>query len=211
METIYDKIRKTKVIPVVKLECAEEAVRLAETLIRGGLPVIEITFRTNGAGQAIKNISKSIPEMLIGAGTVLTKDQVDLAVSCGADFIVSPGLNPTIVQYCQDINIPIVPGVATATEVELALSYGLKVVKFFPAEINGGIGALKAFFGPYSDVEFMPTGGISPDNVIDYLSLDNVIACGGTWMVDSKLLNEKDYDKIEKLAREISILIKNKF
>ena len=208
MESVLDHIRKTRLVPVIKIEDESEAVNLAKALLKGGLSTIEITFRTTAAAAAIRNIANEVPEMLVGAGTVLTKEHVDLAVESGAKFIVSPGLNPMIVEYCQQVNIPIIPGIATASEIEQAMSFGLKVVKFFPAEINGGIAAIKALSAPYSEMEFMPTGGINPGNLSQYLSFSKVIACGGTWMVDAKLLEDKNYAEIELLTAEAVLLTK---
>ena len=180
---LFDKIKKIGIVPVVKLEDAQDAKPLAKALCDGGLPCAEVTFRTEQAADAIKNMKEAYPEMLVGAGTVLTTSQVNEAVNAGAEFIVSPGLNPEVVEYCIEKNIPILPGCANPSDVEQAIKYGLKVVKFFPAEAAGGIKTIKAMAAPYHQMKFMPTGGVNLDNINEYLNFDKIIACGGTWMV----------------------------
>lgn len=194
--------RKLGIVPVVKIENEKDAVPLAEALTKGGLPCAEVTFRTGAAAASIRRMKEAFPEMIVGAGTVLTAAQVDEALEAGAEFIVSPGLNPRTVTCCQEKGIPVFPGVATASEIEKALELGLRVVKFFPAEANGGLKAIKALAAPYSMMEFMPTGGIGTDNVGEYLRFEKVIACGGTWMVKEKMIAEGQFDRIQQLTRE---------
>jgi len=202
LETIFQKIKKTGIVPVVKLEDAKDAVPLAKALTDGGLPCVEITFRTAAAEESIRNIVSACPDMLVGAGTVLTLRQLDKAISAGAKFVVSPGFNRTIVMACIEKGVPVYPGCSSPTDMEAALELGLKTVKFFPAENIGGIAAIKAMSGPYGDLTFMPTGGISAKNLNDYLSFGKVIACGGSWMVDPKLIESGDFATITKLACE---------
>ena len=202
-QTIESKLRAMKVVPVIAIKDAEKAQPLAKVLVENGLPCAEITFRTEAAAESIRLMREAYPEMLIGAGTVLTTEQVDQAVEAGADFIVSPGLNPTTVTYCQQQNVAVIPGVNNPSLVEQAMSLGLKTLKFFPAEPSGGIGMLKALSAVYP-VEFMPTGGISPANVADYLALEKVVACGGTWMVPNNLIDQGDWQAIGQLVSEIN-------
>ena len=202
METVFQKIKKTGIVPVVKLENAADAVALAKALIDGGLPCAEITFRTAAAEESIRNIVNAYPDMLVGAGTVLTLDQLDKAVTAGAKFIVSPGFNQTIVKACIKKGVPVYPGCSSPTDIEAALELGLKTVKFFPSENIGGIAAIKAMSAPYGGLTFMPTGGINAKNLNDYLSFNKIIACGGSWMVDPKLIEAGDFAAITKLTRE---------
>jgi 2-dehydro-3-deoxyphosphogluconate aldolase/(4S)-4-hydroxy-2-oxoglutarate aldolase len=199
---ILESISKFKVVPVVVLEDAKDAIPLGRALSNGGLKCAEITFRTEAAEESIRLMSNHFPDMLIGAGTVLTTEQVDKAVAAGAKFIVSPGLNPKVVQYCIDKDIVIVPGVTNPSGIEQALELGLEVVKFFPAEANGGLNAIKAMAGPFPKLKFMPTGGISENNIGEYLSFSKIVACGGTWMVKESLIKNGEYEKIEELTRE---------
>lgn len=207
MISIYEKIQEIGIVPVVKIDDVSKAGPLADALIAGNIPCAEVTFRTYAAKEAIIAMRNAFPDMLIGAGTVLTCEQVDQAIEAGAQFIVAPGFNPKTVAYCIERNIPIIPGVATASDIEAALSYGLTVLKFFPAEVNGGIKAIQALSGPYSNVRFMPTGGINIENIPSYLTDKNVIACGGTWMVNEKLINTNNFDEITRLSRETVELI----
>jgi 2-dehydro-3-deoxyphosphogluconate aldolase/(4S)-4-hydroxy-2-oxoglutarate aldolase len=207
MKNIFAQLEKLKVIPVVKIEDSKNAIPLAKALIEGGLPTIEVTLRTDTAIDSIKKIS-SEAEILLGAGTVLTIKQVKEAIDAGAQFIVTPGLNPKLVKYCIDNNITIIPGVSTPTEIEATLEFGLKVVKFFPAEAFGGVNTLKAISSPYKIVRFIPTGGINPKNLMDYLALKAVIACGGTWIAKEELINKGNFKEITKLTREAIALIK---
>lgn len=190
------------IVPVIALDNADDASPLAGALCRGGLPCAEITFRTAAAEQSIKNMHRDYPDMIIGAGTVLTPEQADKAINAGASFIVSPGLNPEVVNHCKAKGYPIVPGIATPTEIELAMSLGLDTVKFFPAEAAGGIAMIKAMSAPYGKIKFMPTGGIGAANLNDYLSFGKVFCCGGSWMAAKHLINEGKFDEIEKLTRD---------
>jgi len=196
---------RPRLVPVIAIEDAAEAMPLGRTLVENGLPIAEITFRTRAAGAAIRQLAK-LDDLILGAGTALSTDQVQEAFDAGAQFMVTPGFNPKVVDYCIKNSIPIVPGVCTPTEIEAALEYGLEVLKFFPAESMGGVKSLKAFSGPYSGVKFVPTGGINPATVCDYLSLPNVLACGGSWMVDKKLIVSKNYAEIARLTREAVLL-----
>ena len=202
MNEVLEKIQKIGIVPVVVLNDAKDAEPLAKALCNGGLPCAEVTFRTDAAEESIRIMSEKYPEMLIGAGTVLTTEQMDRAVAAGAKFIVSPGLNPKIVKYCVEKNIPITPGICTPSEAEQAIENGLEVVKFFPAEPAGGLKMIKAMAAPYTGLKFMPTGGINATNVKEYLAYDKILACGGSWMVNSKLVAEGKFDEIEKLTRE---------
>lgn len=199
---INEVIARCGIVPVVKLDDAKDALPLADALIAGGLPLSEITFRTNAAEEAIRITATERPDMLVGAGTVLSIEQADKAIAAGAKFIVSPGLNPIVVKHCQSRNVPIFPGVCTPTEIEAALGLGLTCLKFFPAESFGGLSTLKALCGPYVDVRFMPTGGINTKNIEEYLSFPKIVACGGSWMVAADLIANGQFDKIAELTRE---------
>ena len=202
MLPILETISKIGIVPVVKLDDAKDAAPLADALCKVGLPCAEVTFRTAAAAEAISIMTKAHPDMVVGAGTVLTTDQVDQAVEAGAKFIVSPGLNPKVVKYCVDKNIPITPGTNSPSEIETAIEFGLEVVKFFPAEQSGGIAKIKAMAAPYVNMKFMPTGGINAKNLISYLDFPKVIACGGSWMVPGDLIANGEFDKIEELTRD---------
>lgn len=202
MHSILEKIKKIGIVPVVKIDRAEDAVPLANALCQGGLPCAEVTFRTEAAPEAIRLMTQNFPQMCVGAGTVLNASQVDLAMQSGAQFIVSPGLNPKTVQYCLDKNIPIVPGITSPSEIEQAMDFGLDVVKFFPAEQSGGLAKIKAMSAPYTTMKFMPTGGINAKNLNTYLDFPKILACGGSWMVPADLINNGEFDKIEQLTRE---------
>ncbi len=199
---LLKQISEIGIVPVIKIDNPKDALPLARALIAGGLPVAEITFRTDAAKEAMAIISKECPEMLVGAGTVLTTNQVDDAIEAGAKFIVSPGLNPKIVKYCHEKNVLILPGCANASDIEAAIELGLDTVKFFPAEQLGGIKMIKALAAPYTKMKFMPTGGVSAQNLHDYLSFDRIVACGGTWMIDAQAMKDGDFAKIEQLTRE---------
>ncbi len=202
MNSVLEKIKKIGIVPVVVLNDAKDAEPLAKALIDGGIPCAEVTFRTDAAEDSIRIISEKYPEMLVGAGTVLTTEQVDRAVAAGAKFIVSPGLNPRIVEYCIEKDVPVVPGTSNPSDVEKAIELGLETVKFFPAEASGGLKFLKAISGPYKNMTFMPTGGINEKNITEYLAFDKIIACGGSWMVKGSLVTEGAFDKITELVRE---------
>lgn len=208
MNDILKKIGEIGIVPVVVLKDSSDALPLSEALVKGGLSCAEITFRTSAAEESIRLISKANPDILVGAGTVLTVEQADKAMNAGAKFIVSPGLNPKVVEHCLKNNYPVCPGIATPSEIECALGFGLDVVKFFPAEACGGLKMIKAMSAPYSNVKFMPTGGISSLNVAEYLECDKILACGGSWMVKSDLISEKKFDEIEKLVNEASKIVK---
>jgi 2-dehydro-3-deoxyphosphogluconate aldolase / (4S)-4-hydroxy-2-oxoglutarate aldolase len=207
MNEMLSKIQKMGIVPVVKLDDAKDALPLAKALCDGGLPCAEVTFRTAAAEEAIRIMRQAYPDMLIGAGTVLTTEQVDLAVNAGATFIVSPGLNPKVVRYCVERNIPITPGCANPSDIEAAIELGLEVVKFFPAEAAGGLAMIKAMSAPYVNMKFMPTGGINAKNLISYLDFPKIIACGGSWMVSDDLIKAGDFDKITALTREAVALM----
>ena len=202
MKTIEEQFHEFGVVPVVVLEYAEDALPLAEALSEGGLPCAEVTFRTEAAEASIRLMSEKYPEMLVGAGTVLTVEQVDRAVAAGAKFIVSPGFDPEIVDYCLDKKIPVFPGCITPSEVAQAVKRDMKVVKFFPAEQAGGVAMIKAMAAPYTMVKFMPTGGISAKNLKDYLSFDKILCCGGSWMVKGDMIRNGAFDKIRELTKE---------
>ena len=208
MNEVLMKIGQMGIVPVVVLNDVKNAVPLAQSLINGGLPCAEVTFRTEAAQQSIAEISKNFPQMFVGAGTVLTTEQVDRAVDAGAKFIVSPGFNPKVVEYCIKKGYPVTPGIMTPTELEMALEFGLDVVKFFPAENAGGLKMIKAMAAPYTKMTFMPTGGINPQNVREYLQCDKILACGGSWMVKGDLINNGNFAEIEKLTKEASQIVK---
>lgn len=207
MDKILEQIEKIGIIPVVVIDRAEDAVPLAKALCEGGLPAAEVTFRTPAAKDAIKEISRECPDMLVGAGTVLTTEQADAALAAGAKFIVSPGLNPEVVKHCLKKNAVIVPGCANASDIETALSLGLKTVKFFPAEPLGGLKMIKALAAPYVGVRFMPTGGLNAGNIGAYLDTPEIVACGGSFMVDKKLVGKGKFDKITELTRTAADLM----
>ncbi|MGF7452807.1 bifunctional 4-hydroxy-2-oxoglutarate aldolase/2-dehydro-3-deoxy-phosphogluconate aldolase [Pasteurella bettyae] len=207
-EQIIEKLTELKVVPVIALDNAEDILPLAKTLSENGLPVVEITFRSAAVEEAIKLVKANYPEVLIAAGTVLTKEQVLTAKNAGADCIVTPGFNPNIVKYCQELGIPVTPGVNNPMAIEAALELGITAVKFFPAEASGGVKMIKALLGPYASLKIMPTGGVSVSNIKDYLAISNVVACGGSWFVDKKLISEKNWDKIGRLTREVVELVK---
>lgn len=208
MHPILEKISELKIVPVVVLNDAKDARPLAKALVDGGLPCAEVTFRTDAAEESIRIMAEEYPDMLVGAGTVLTTDQVDRAVAAGAKFIVSPGLNPRIVKYCVERDILIVPGCSNASDIEQALENGLEVVKFFPAEQAGGLPMIKALAAPYVNVKFMPTGGVNQKNINDYLSFKKVVACGGTWMVKNDLVESGNFEEITRLTKEALELVK---
>jgi len=200
-ETI-ERIAAGRILPVVVLEDAAGAEPLAAALQAGGLSAIEVTFRTEAAAAAIAGISKYDSSMLVGAGTVLTAEQVDRAVEAGARFVVTPGFGPAVVKRCQELGVPVFPGVATATEIQMALDAGLSTVKFFPAQQLGGVAMLKALSAPFRSVRFIPTGGVNADNAASYLALPSVVAVGGTWMVAPDLLAAKDWAGVTTRTRD---------
>ena len=207
MINVLERLGFLGVVPVVKIDHTGAALKLGQALLEGGLPCAEITFRTPAAEDAIKILSSNLPEIILGAGTVLSVEQAEKAVNAGARFIVSPGFNPIVVDWCFENEIPITPGVATPTEIEMAINKGLEILKFFPAEALGGVKTLKALAAPYKGVRFIPTGGISAENLPDYLRLPCVHACGGSWMVRSKLISESEFDEITDLAKNARALV----
>lgn len=202
MEKILKEFFQIGIVPVLELEDAKDVQPLAKALMNGGLPCAEVTFRTEAAEESIRIMTDKFPEMLVGAGTVLTEEQADRAADAGAKFIVSPGLNPRIVKHCMERNIPILPGCANPSDIEQAIELGLSAVKFFPAEANGGLAAIKAMAAPYYNMKFMPTGGINAGNVGEYLDFKPVIACGGSFVAPGKRIKEKDWEGITRLTRE---------
>ena len=208
MNAVLEQMGKIGIIPVVVLNDAKDAAPLAKALCEGGLPCAEVTFRTDAAEESIRIMAEQFPQMLVGAGTVLTTEQVDRAVAAGAKFIVSPGLNPKVVKYCVDKGIPVTPGTCNPSDVEQAIELGLDVVKFFPAEAAGGLKMIKARAAPYVGMKFMPTGGINAGNVRDYLAYDRILACGGSWMVSGKMVEAGEFDKIKEMTAEAVQIVK---
>jgi 2-dehydro-3-deoxyphosphogluconate aldolase/(4S)-4-hydroxy-2-oxoglutarate aldolase len=208
MQKLIEEISAAGIVPVVKLDSADDAIPLARALRNGGINCAEITFRTDAAKESIERISKEFPDMLVAAGTVLTPKQADEAMEAGARFIVSPGLNPIVVKHCNEKGYPIIPGVATPTEVEAAMSLGLTYLKFFPAEAAGGVNMIKSMAAPYTAIRFMPTGGVNIKNVADYLNCKAVYACGGSWMVPADKIAAGDFDAIEEMTAQAVALLK---
>lgn len=209
MNSVLQQLQEIGLVPVVKIKDAADAVPLAEALIAGGLPCAEITFRTDAAAESIAAIAREFPQMIVGAGTVLTRAQVDAAIDAGSTFIVSPGLNPDTLDYALGKGALMMPGISSASGVEAALMRGIDVVKFFPAEPAGGLPYIKALAGPYTDVKFMPTGGINLSNLASYLACPSILACGGTWMVAEGLIAEKRWDEIEGICKDAVKIIKS--
>lgn len=207
MSSIKEQLKALKVIPVIAIDKAEDIIPLGKVLAENGLPAAEITFRSAAAVEAIRLLRETQPDILIGAGTVLNREQAIAAKEAGATFIVSPGFNPNTVKACQEIGIDIVPGVNNPSTVEAALEMGLTTLKFFPAEASGGINMVKSLLAPYTDIELMPTGGINPANIKDYLAIPRVLACGGTWMVDKKLIEAGNWEELARLTREAVKLV----
>lgn len=207
MSEVAEKIQEIGIVPVVVLNDAKDAAPLAKALCEGGLPCAEVTFRTDAAEESIRIMTKEFPQMFVGAGTVLTIGQVDRAVEAGAKFIVSPGFDPEVVDYCISKDIPVFPGCITPSEVAQAVKRGLKVVKFFPAAQFGGVSTIKALVAPYVGVKFMPTGGVNAKNLADYLGCDKIVACGGSWMVKGDLVKEGKFDEIKALVEEAVQLV----
>lgn len=208
MQKISERIEKYGVVPVVVLEDAKDAVPLGQALCEGGIPCAEVTFRTEAAEDSIRRMKEAFPDMLVGAGTILSVEQADRAVKAGAEFIVSPGFDPEVVDECIRRKIPVFPGCVTPTEVTQVVKRGLKVVKFFPAEQYGGAATIRALSAPFSGIRFMPTGGVNPDNLKTYLSSDKIIACGGSWMVKSSMIREGDFEGIRRLTKEAADIVK---
>jgi 2-dehydro-3-deoxyphosphogluconate aldolase/(4S)-4-hydroxy-2-oxoglutarate aldolase len=207
MNHIANRLEEIGIVPVVSIPKREHALPLAESLLAGGLPCAEITFRTASAADAIRDIRRGFPDLLVGAGTVLMTEQAQRALDAGAQFLVSPGTNPAVVAFARERNVPIFPGVCTPTEIESALAMGLDVLKFFPAEPMGGVPFLKAVCAPYRSVRFIPTGGIGPTNLGEYLALPQVVACGGSWMVKPDLFEAGDWATVTQLAADAVALV----
>ena len=205
--TLSERLRTIKIVPVIALDNAADAVPLGAALRKSGIPVAEITFRSPAAAEAIRRLRDADPDILIAAGTVLNAAQAKAAQQAGADFIVSPGFNPNTVKACQDMDIPITPGINNPTAIEAALEHGIDTVKYFPAEASGGIPMLKALLAPYAMLKIMPTGGINAKNIRDYLAIKNVIACGGSWMVEKSLLAAQNWAEVERLGKEAVALV----
>ena len=208
MNPIVEKVYQIGIIPVIAFNSVDEALPLCKALSEGGLPAAEVTFRTACAEECIRKIHEEMPEMLLGAGTVLTVEQVEQARAAGTKFIVSPGYNEDVVKHCIDIELPVLPGTVTPSEVTAAENLGLKVTKFFPASQYGGLNTIKALAAPFVGHRFMPTGGVSTANVEEYLSSSAIIACGGTWMVKPALFADGDFSKVEQIAREAMDVVK---
>ncbi|MEC6830777.1 bifunctional 4-hydroxy-2-oxoglutarate aldolase/2-dehydro-3-deoxy-phosphogluconate aldolase [Photobacterium toruni] len=202
-----DRLRALRVMPVIQIEHAADAVPLAKILVDNGLPAAEITFRTAAAAESIRLIRAAYPDIVLCAGTVLTVEQVNAAIAAGADFVISPGFNPTTVKYCLANNIKMIPGVNNPSLVEQALELGVSALKFFPAEASGGVNMLKSLVGPYSQVQLMPTGGVTPLNLSEYLAIPQVIACGGTWIAPTNAITNHDWDLIAGNVREVCAMI----
>ena len=207
MHAVLEEIKKIGIIPVIKIDDAAKAVPLARALIAGNIPCAEVTFRTAQGEEAMRRINNEVPDILLGAGTVLTTEQVDKAIAAGAKFIVSPGYNPRIVSYCADKEILITPGCVIPSDIERALEMGLEAVKFFPAEQAGGLEYIKAVAAPYSSMYFIPTGGINTQNIAVYSAFKKVLACGGSWMVKAELINAGEFEKITELSKEAVLLV----
>ena len=202
MNKVLEEISKIGIVPVIALDDVKDAELLAKALIEGEIPCAEVTFRTKAAEESIKIMSSKFPELLVGAGTVLTIEQADKAVAAGAKFIVSPGFNPKVVKHCIEKDIPVTPGCSSPSDVEQAIELGLEVVKFFPAEAAGGLNMIKSMAAPHVNMKFMPTGGINEKNVTSYLDFDKVIACGGSWMVNKDMVKAGDFESIKKLTKK---------
>ncbi|WP_138264255.1 bifunctional 4-hydroxy-2-oxoglutarate aldolase/2-dehydro-3-deoxy-phosphogluconate aldolase [[Clostridium] hylemonae] len=199
---IMEQIRHHRLVPVIKLDEASDAPPLAEALCEGGLPVAEITFRTEAAKDAIRLMTRQNPQMLVGAGSLTNAGQAEQAVDAGASFLVSAGFSRQVTEFALDNNIPVFPGICTPTELMLLVEYGLPVAKFFPAEQYGGLKTIKALSAPFPNMSFMPTGGIGPENITDYLAFSKIIACGGSWMVKDSMIRGHEFDKIRALTKE---------
>ena len=208
MTTIFEALCQIGVVPVITLDRPQDAVPLAHALLAGGIGCAEITFRTAAAQEAIQRISNECPEMLVGAGTVLTTLQAVQAVQAGAQYLVSPGFDAAVVDWCQEHSVPLLPGIATPTEIHMALARGMKLLKFFPSEVIGGVRMLKELSAPYQEVQFIPTGGIKAQNLAEYLALPNVAACGGSWIATRSLISEGQFAEITRFAAEAQALVR---
>lgn len=202
MHQVFEQLARYQVVPVLELPDEKPALDVMQALVAGGLPVAEVTLRSAAALPALQAMSAAFPDVLLGAGTVSSADEVDAAMAAGAQFVVTPGLNPSVISRCFSKNIPVIPGVCTPSDVETARAYNLNILKFFPAEAAGGVAMLDALAGPYKDLKFVPTGGIGPGNLLDYISCRNVLACGGSWMVKKHLIEERSFDTITRVTQE---------
>ena len=207
MTKTFEALSRIGVVPVITIDRSQDAVPLARALLNGGIGCAEITFRTASAEEAIQRISGECHEMLVGAGTVLTVQQAEQAIRAGAQYIVAPGFDAAVVDWCQEHGVPVLPGVATPTEINMALARGVKLLKFFPSEEIGGVRMLKALYAPYQEVQFIPTGGIKAHNLAEYLVLPNVVACGGSWMATGSMISEGKFDEITRLSREARAIV----
>ncbi len=208
--SLLEQVEAKKIVPVVKLDRASDASALGEALCAGGLPVAEVTFRTDAAEESIRIMKREFPEMMVGAGTVVNVEQAERALAAGASFLVSPGISRSVVEFALDHKLPIFPGTCTPSEVMTAMEYELLVVKFFPAAQYGGLNTIKALAAPFPSVRFMPTGGINASNIMEYLASDKIIACGGSWMVKDSLINAGDFEEITRLTAEAVALVSEK-
>lgn len=207
MNATLEKIAAIGLVPVIKIDRVEDAIPLCRTLKEGGLPVAEITFRTDAAEESIRRVGKAYPDILLGAGTILNAEQAERAIDAGAGYIVSPGFSRSVVEFCLKKGVPITPGAVTPTEIQYLIEYGLEVAKFFPAEQAGGLAMIKALAGPFPQMKYLPTGGIGAQNVLAYLAFKKVIACGGSWMVKDDLIKAGEFDKIRELVSEAVALV----
>ena len=207
MTKTFEALSRIGVVPVITIDRPQDAVPLARALLNGGIGCAEITFRTASAEEAIRRIGGECHEMLVGAGTVLTVQQAEQAIRAGAQYIVAPGFDAAVVEWCLGNGVPVLPGVATPTEINMALARGVKLLKFFPAEEIGGVRMLKTLLAPYQEVQFIPTGGINARNLAEYLALPNVVACGGSWMATESMISEGRFDEIARLSREAQAIV----
>ena len=207
MTNIFARLSQIGIVPVITIDRSQDALPLVHALLDGGIGCAEITFRTTSAEEAIQRISRECHEILVGAGTVLTLQQAERAVRAGAQYIVSPGFDARIVDWCQEHAIAVLPGVATPTEINMALAHGLTLLKFFPSEELGGIRMLNALYGPYQEVQFVPTGGIKAHTLAEYLALPNVVACGGSWMATASMISQGKFDDITRLSAEARAIV----
>ncbi|MEF9916717.1 MAG: bifunctional 4-hydroxy-2-oxoglutarate aldolase/2-dehydro-3-deoxy-phosphogluconate aldolase [Lachnospiraceae bacterium] len=208
---ILSEVANLKIVPVVKLNSVSDAVPLGEALCAGGLPIAEITFRTEAAHDSISKMTQAFPNMIVGAGTVVNLEQAKQALDAGALFLVSPGISRPVIEFSLDHKVPIFPGACTPSEIMVLLEYGLTIAKFFPAQQYGGLNTIKSLSAPFPSMQFMPTGGVSASNILDYLACDKIIACGGSWMVKDPLVADKNFKEIEALTREAVTLVKGEF
>lgn len=206
---VFEMIEQTKLVPVVALNDAKDAVDLAKALYRGNLPAAEITFRTAAAEESIRRIANEVPEVLVGAGTIINVDQAKRAVEAGAQFLVSPGVNRKVIEYAQEAGVALLPGVCTPSEIITCLEYGIEVVKFFPAKQYGGLDTIKALAPVFPNLRFMPTGGVNPGNVLDFLSFERIVAVGGSWMVKTDWIDEGKFDLVEQTAKSAMEIVKS--